>query len=511
MNGLRRVLTPYEQGLCDRAWCARTGLDSVTLMETAANAVLRTAQKLLKQKDDRVLIVLGWGNNAGDGWALGRLLMAQGYPVDFLDVTPEKDPTPDTRRMKDAALALGANLVTREIFADPPRYALVVDALFGSGFKATRPFGDELIAITDGIRALRTAGSKVLAIDIPSGLDGTTGQADPAAVRADLTVSFLSEKQGLVTDRGRALGGDIILDPIGMPKLFQEEALREEMPRAYVTTPDFLLAHPIQTRDLDFKGSNLKLQITGGADGMPGAAYLASLAALRGGSTYTYLAAEDAHLSQAIQNLPEVIMKDLATIDWDTQLREVPVHVVGPGLGRAMDPAILKRILQQAQHLVLDADALNLLAAMSDGKELLRQRADRGLAPAILTPHIGEFRRLFPDLATGVAHEAARAAAQATGAVVVYKGHATVIADPSGTIVFNNSGNAGLGKAGSGDVQTGLIGALVARKVPTFEAAILGTYVHGLAGDLLKDEQGTIAYRIQELPDAIARVFQSAN
>lgn len=510
MNGLRRVLTPREQGLCDRAWCDRTGLASVTLMETAANAAYRLVLRKLESLEDRVLILLGWGNNAGDGWALGRLLMAAGYPVDFLDVAPEKTPTPDTLAMKEAALALGAHLVTPDIFEDGPAYALAVDAIFGSGFKASRPFGEDLVAISDGVRELRAAGTQVFAIDIPSGLDGTSGRADPAAIRADFTLSFISEKQGLVTDKGRALGGDIHRAPIGMPQDFIDAVLREEDPKSYVTTPDFLLAHPIETGDLDFKGSNLKLQITGGAEGMPGAAYLATLAALRGGSTYTYLAAADDHLGEAIQNLPEVILKELATVDWETALTEIPVHVVGPGLGRALTPEILTLILERAQHVILDADALNLLATMDNRAELLRRRGDRGLAPAILTPHIGEFRRLFPELALEPAHAAAREAARTTGAIVLYKGHATVIADPAGTVVFNNSGNAGLGKAGSGDVLTGLIGALAARKLPTFEAAILGAYVHGLAGDLLREEQGTIAFRIRELPDAIARVFHSA-
>ncbi|MCF3946757.1 NAD(P)H-hydrate dehydratase [Acidiphilium iwatense] len=434
------LFTPREMAAIDAA-APNRGTASLDLMENAGRAVTRAI--LRRYPPCRVLVLAGPGNNGGDGYVAARLLAERGWPV---AVAPIARP----RAGSDAAIAAArwdGLLVSPE--TDRIRAAdLVIDAVFGSGL--AREIAPDIA------EQLATAGTLV-AIDMPSGVDGATGAIRGFAPRAALTVTFVARKPGHLLYPGRARCGEVVCADIGMPA----GAIARIAPTLWRNAPGLWRLPGIA--EAGHKYDRGHLTILAGA--MPGAAILAANAALRAGAGLVTLSAE-----QAIAGAPPglIVRTDrLSDLIADTRRR---VWLCGPGLGVERAGAALDALIAAGRAIVADADALT---ACADAPERLR-------GVSAITPHEGEFARIFPGI-DGDKLSAARAAAARTDTVVVLKGADTVIAAPDGRAAINDNAPPTLATAGCGDTLAGIIAGLLTRKMNPFEAACAAVWLHGEA------------------------------
>lgn len=429
-------------------------------MERAGAAAADVAADMMKDRSGEILIVAGPGNNGGDAFVAARLLRERGYrPTVVFAGDAGKLPA-------DARAAHAAWQAAGECVAEiPPKpFALAIDGLFGIGL--ARRLEGRYAALVAQINAL---GIPVLSLDAPSGLDGDTGKVLGCAVRAARTATFMALKPGLLTLDGPDHCGDISLHDLGIPS---EEC------DGLLVAPELFRAHLIPRLRNSHKGSFGSVGIVGGAPGMAGAALLAGRAALQLGAGRVYLGMLERLACDPLQ--PELMLRgaeevfDLAT-----------VLAIGPGLGQSAAAAeLLRRAIATPLPLVLDADALNLLAAHPVFAGTLAHRAH----PTVMTPHPAEAARL---LGTGTAEiqadrvAAALLLAQRFNADVVLKGSGSVLASADGAWAINACGNPGLASAGSGDVLTGFVAALLAQGWPASKALMGAVHLHGAAADEL--------------------------
>ncbi|PZQ48604.1 MAG: bifunctional ADP-dependent NAD(P)H-hydrate dehydratase/NAD(P)H-hydrate epimerase [Rhodovulum sulfidophilum] len=445
------------------------GTPGIELMEAAGRAVAAAAAALAPAGP--VLVLAGPGNNGGDGFVAARLLAAAGRDVTLALLG-------DRARLRgDAALA-AARWDGPTIRATPelPRSAVIVDALFGVGLD--RPLEGQAAAIVAAVNAAR---APVLAVDVPSGLDADTGQPLGPVVEADATVTFFRKKPGHLLAPGRALCGTLELAQIGIP----ETVLAETGIEGHENTPalwDHALPRPGPAAHKYTRGH---AAVVSGPATRTGAARLAAGAALRAGAGLVTLASPGSALMVNAAHLTAVMLaradtaEDLAALLADPRYTAA---VLGPGMGAGAEPrALTQAALAAPAALVLDADALT---QFREAPGALFDAIGGRAAPVVLTPHDGEFARLFPDLATVAGKTGrARAAAARSGAIVVLKGSDTVIAAPDGRLAINANAPPWLATAGSGDVLAGIIGGLLAQRVPAFEAAAAGVWMHGAAAN----------------------------
>ncbi len=439
------LLTPAEMGEADRR-AAAAGRAVGALMENAGRALARAVRK--RVTPCRTLVLCGPGNNGGDGYVAARLLAQDGWPVAVAALAP---PAPGS----DAARAAARWHGPMAPFApgEAARAALVIDAVFGAGL--TRPV-DGLVA--DTLRAAR----RIIAVDVPSGIDGATGQVRGFAPRCAATVTFFRLKPGHVLQPGRGLCGEIVLADIGLP----ESVLEAIRPTAWLNQPGLWTLRTAQAAD--HKYSRGHVTVLGGAQ-MTGAARLAAMAARRGGAGLVTIAAQgDAAAYGAAE--PGLIVSAAPLIELLGDVRR-HVWVCGPGLGVAAAREALPALLDAGRCVVADADGLT---AFADAPYRLG-------GAAVITPHGGEFARLFPDIAQDDKLAAARTAARRIGCVVLLKGSDTVVAAPDGRAAINASAPPWLATAGAGDVLAGLIAALLAQGIAPWDAAAAGAWLHGRA------------------------------
>lgn len=478
MRGLE-ILTPWEMAQADRLALERGTFAGIDLMERAATAVAREALSRFPDAEG-FDILCGPGNNGGDGYAAATLLARAGAEVRLYSAA---EPSPGT----DAALAASRCRLPKrplEAFA-PAARRIVVDALFGAGL--TRALEGDAARAAE---ACTSDAARVLAVDLPSGLSGATGRPLGSAFRAAVTVTFARPKPGHLLLPGRTLCGMLVVADIGI----DDPTIEAVGSSVSVNDPGlWLSAFPRLAIDAH-KYSRGHAAIFSGGPAATGAARLAAAASARAGagavtvlSPPAALAIHAAHLTAIMVAAP----RDAAAVMQLLTGRKVSAAVIGPGFG------VGERLREQARFLldlcrsgaalaggiVFDADALTSFAAAPESLfSTLRATA----APcAILTPHEGEFRRLFPDLANDAALsklDRTRAAAARSGAIVLLKGPDTVIAAPNGRAAINATGTPWLATAGSGDVLAGLIGGLLAQGMPCFEAACAGAWIHGEAG-----------------------------
>ena len=480
----REVLTVAQMAAADRAAIAG-GLDEVALMEAAAAAVTRRALELLSP-GAAVLVLCGPGNNGGDGFAVARQLRARGHAVTLAATQP-------------AAAYRGAAgvMAGRWEGAVEPLAAkhgertddLVVDALFGAGLN--RPLEGSAAAV---VAALNRRGARVLAVDVPSGVAGDSGEAlGDLAAQAIATVTFCRKKPAHLLLPGRALCGEIAVADIGIP----DAVVAALAPATCETGP--WLAAGLPTRSAASHKYHFGTLLIRGGSSMTGAGRLAARAALRSGAGLVAVAAPASALPVYATAAASLILLPAETPDdWIDLLRDARRNalLVGPGNGATAETrAAAEASLASGRALVLDADAITVFA----GEAAVLAAQVRG--PLVLTPHEGEFRRLFPELA-GDKLARARAAAAALGAVVLLKGADTVVAAPDGRAAINASAPPALAVAGSGDVLAGIIGALLAQGLPAFEAAALGAWLHGEAAQ--GAGRGFIA---DDLPERLPALF----
>jgi len=465
------LLTPAEMARADQAALA-AGIATETLMEAAGRAVARAIRA--RFRPGRTLVLAGPGNNCGDGYVAARYLEQAGWPVSVAALAP---PNPGSAAAAASARWRGPMVPFTE--AEAARAGLVVDALFGAG--VTRPLAPEVTKV------LRAAAAPIVAVDVASGLDGATGQMLGYAPQAALTVSFFRLKPGHLLLPGRALCGETVLADIGLP----EAVLEDIAPRCWRNHPALW---SLPSLDLSaHKYTRGHLTILAGA-AMPGAARLAALAARRLGAGLVTLHAETLELAAMLRAAaPGQLVSD-ATLDALLSDARRKVWVAGPGLlPHEATRVAIRSIIDSGKTLVADAGALT---AAADHPELLR-------GAAVITPHAGEFTRLFG--APGVDRlGAGRAAAARLGTVVVLKGPDSIIAAPDGRVIINDNAPPSLASAGTGDILAGAIAALLAQGMAPFEAAAAGVWLHGAGA--ANAPAGLIA---EDLPALLAEARQA--
>lgn len=482
----------------DAEWIAR-GVPSLLLMENAGRGAAELAVQRFFAGDargKRVVVVCGRGNNGGDGLVLARRLHVLGAQtrVSMLE-EPAKGgvATGDAGLELEAYRALGLPVAAWSTGALDPA-DLIVDALFGTGL--SRALEGAAAAI---VQAINAASAPVLALDVPSGLDADTGIVHGAhCVRATVTATFGLAKIGLYTPRGSELAGEVIGVDIGVPS----QLLVDEQPGAWLITEADARAKLAARRVAAHKNANGHVLVIGGSPGKTGAPQLAAYGALRAGAGLVTVASWQ---PDALTALPMSVMRRALDASWDAELARMHAVVAGPGLGTGREAAaVFERLIAHEGALVLDADAFTW-AAKQPG---LFVRS----APTVLTPHPAELGRVLGIETKAIEADrlvAARAAASATGAVVVLKGAHTVVAAPDQIPVVSPFAVPVLGVAGSGDTLAGVIGALLGAGHAAFEAAWLGVWLHGEAARVVASAHGGTDRGITptEVADALPRLF----
>lgn len=446
------------------------GLPGIDLMEAAGKAVARQAM-VMTPAGGTVLVACGTGSNGGDGFVVARHLAAAGYRVTVRLLG-------DVGRIKgDALIAFQAWQGTTEAATNSGwKCDLVVDALFGAGLD--RPLEGEAGRIVD---AINRSGSPVLAVDLPSGLNGMTGAADGPVVEADATVTFFRKKPAHLLLPGRLLCGKLVFAQIGI----DASVLAEIKPSVFENLPQLWRKDfPTPNSDGHKYARGHALVLSGGMTST-GAARLAAGAALRAGAGLVTLASPGNALAVNAAHLTSAMLKraddagSIAEILADKRFNAI---VAGPALGTdATAREKVEAVVMARRRTVLDADALTVFAnEPGELFELLKRDGQE----TVLTPHEGEFARLFGSISSDVSKiDRAREAARISGAVVILKGADTVIAAPDGRAAINTNAPPWLATAGSGDVLAGIAGGLLAQSMPAFEAACAAVWLHGEAAN----------------------------
>ena len=521
---MRILVNSQEMKQCDTNTIERRKVPSLVLMERAALGVV---EEICRRDIDRscCLVVCGLGNNGGDGMAVARLLHQRGSDVTVVcDWKPEKA-TEQTRAQYEmlkayeipivpqVAAALGeaetaqitngsgsAGVSVKIAPSAYKQYPLIIDAIFGIGL--SREIEGHWC---EEIRALNAMEGYKVAVDISSGIHADDGRRMGCAFRADLTVTFAYEKTGHLLYPGCEYAGEVAVRDIGIDRYSWFDA----KPTAYAYEDSDISRMPTR-KDHSNKGTYGKVLVVAGKHNMAGAAYFSGKAAAMTGCGLVKIFTAEDNRTIIQPLLPEAILETW-TADRDDLNRRIAVCVswadvivLGPGLGTdSVAEAIVTEVLQRAAcPVIVDADALNLLAK---NPQPLRIRQGR----TILTPHMGEMARLtgksIEELSASMVNSAA-AVAKEYRAVCVLKDARTVTALPDGTYYVNTSGNNGMSTAGAGDVLTGIIAGLIAQGVIVEEAAPLGVYLHGRAGDAIAEETGCYSMMASDILQGICQI-----
>jgi ADP-dependent NAD(P)H-hydrate dehydratase / NAD(P)H-hydrate epimerase len=517
------LLTPAEMGRAD-ALTIQRGVPGYSLMLRAGKNVAEAASDMLRASEGRrIAVFCGPGNNGGDGYVAARFLREQGFEVEVGALGDPRDLHGDAAK----AFADWGEIVARAEKLDPRAHDLIVDALFGAGL--SRPLDGAALAVVHRINA---SGTPVLAVDVPSGLDGATGAIGSASVQAWKTVTFFRLKPGHVLLPGRRACGQVRLTQIGI----EDAVLRDIAPKNFLNAPALWRdAFPWPGEEAH-KYSRGHLVVASGPAIRTGAARLAARAGLRIGAGLVTVASPAAALAVNAANLTAIMLR---SVEGPAQWRELLMDkrfsavVLGPafGVGEATQELVEAVLAGAAKNsgrrfgLVLDADALTSFEGRPDR---LAEMIGQSGAQVVLTPHEGEFLRLFnhKDKKAEAVNEVgasslnmtsrilvhqtdfmskidrARAAARLTGAVVALKGPDTVVASPDGRAAIARNAPPTLATAGSGDVLSGMIGGLLAQGMESFAAAAGAVWLHGEAAKLFGP--GLIA---EDLPEILPRVL----
>lgn len=514
-QGLWPLVTGAEMQALDRLTIETRGVSGEILMESAGRALVRPAlelRALSRRTDGPIRVFCGAGNNGGDGFVVVRHLWAEGIATEAILVG---DPA---RLPRDAASnwsRLEATSAPRRV-VDPgdedmdwdrllSETSIAIDALFGTGLK--REISGGFARLIGSLATARVRGLKILSVDIPSGISAHSGRILGVAVSADRTITISLPKIGLALEPGRSHAGEIEVARIGIADPDPSRLPRVELWNAQAAARHF----PRRVR-AGHKGVFGHVLVVAGSRGMMGAAAMCARAALRSGSGLVTLA-HPGGLSVELGGLSaEVMTAEVAATseggfaraaekDIEELAASRDVLAIGPGLGRESEAIDLVRrlVVSIDRPIVLDADGL---FGLSGQLELLHDRE----APVVLTPHPGEAARL---LETDVGHlnsdrvAAARQLSEASRAVVVLKGAGTVVAEPTGRVLIVPTGGPILASAGTGDVLTGVVAALLAAGRPAFEAAALAAWWHGATADKLDPGRAGFGLLASELADAL--------
>ncbi|MCD6525837.1 MAG: NAD(P)H-hydrate dehydratase [Desulfuromonas sp.] len=518
-----KLLTADQMRQMDQRAIHDYGLAGIVLMENAGRGAAQViAGRYADLFPGPVLILTGKGNNGGDGYVVARYLGNCGWDVTTVALAQREQIGGDAASNLEILL----NSQSPVLFYDPSQTVddtlnpygdsvIIVDAIFGNGLtSAVR--GHYLDAIhwinRHSVKVGAKVGAKVAAIDMPSGVEATSGQVLGEVVEADCSLSFAFAKIGQVSYPAQRYGGELSVIDLGMPRPLTEVVTEQ------LALVDSGLAQRLLPRRPDdgHKGMFGHVLLVAGSQGKSGAARMCAEAALRSGSGLMTVAVPATVQPQIAAGAPEVMTVALTEnegalcrdsfVEIKSLWHGMAVVAVGPGLGTQTETQeLVRQIVQDCPcPLVLDADALNALA---ETPELLRRRT----AATVLTPHPGEMARL-----TGLSVEAvqsnrlevARQFADDYQVCLLLKGARTVIADETGRLWVNSTGNSGMASAGMGDLLTGIIAAYVAQKQDVFSAAALGAYLHGAAADLCAEKLGGVGFLATDVSLALPVVRQ---
>jgi len=469
------------------------GIPSIALMENAGREAVRQIESIMGPLDNKkVSIFAGKGNNGGDGYVIARHLYNQGAKVKVFLIGSKSDVVGDALTNLDIITHMGIDIieVVNEGDWDTMKIAMtftdcVVDALVGIGFK------DELTGnMALVVESINKTNKVVIAIDVPSGVNADTGQISGIAVKANHTITFSLPKQGLLLYPGASYAGDISVADIGIPRML----LNDVHIKQNILTNVMIRSMFVKRQPHVHKGSCGKVLVVAGSKGLTGAAALTSTAAIRAGAGLVTLGIADSLHDIMETKLTEVMTKPLAEVSKGimgqgavSEIHDISTNndvvAIGPGLGRHVDTlTTVRHIIKSVEKpLVIDADALY---ALIDHLDILSEVK----AVPILTPHSGEMARLLgltPDEVNQDRVYIARQTAMEWGSIIILKGARTVVAFPDGEVYININGNAGMATGGTGDVLTGILASLIAQGTSSHHAALMGVYLHGLAGDIV--------------------------
>lgn len=504
------AVTSAEMAELDRRAADEFGIPPALLMENAGRRVAEVIHTVIAPGSRRCVVLAGKGSNGGDGLVAARHLASRGWRTVVLLLAREDEVTGEARRNLSMAREAGVEIVAvnsmalagaRERLGEA---GVIVDAIFGTGFRGS-PMG----LAAQLIEAANSAAAPVVAVDVPSGVEADTGVVRGVAITAAATVTMGLPKVGLLLYPGAAHAGTLYVADIGYPP-----ALLHNLKLATAVPTPEEVAEVLPPRPPDsHKGTYGHVLICAGSVGFTGAPSLCALGALRAGAGLVTLGVGETIYPMVAAREVEAMPHPLPDAEgavteaaWErlSALAEAcDVLAIGPGLSqRPQVAALMRRVLAEARvPLVLDADALNVLAGQSEALA-------RCGVPKILTPHPGELARLLDVPTAEVQRDrlgTAREAARRFDAVVVLKGARTVTAAPGGEAFIVPTGNPGMASGGMGDVLTGVIAAFVAQRLPPLTAGWVGAYLHGLAGDLVTEQVGGAGLLAREVADAVPR------
>lgn len=507
---MKYVLNSSQMKEVDDISITKYNMPSVVLMERAALSVTKIARKLV-EKNKKVVCICGHGNNGADGIAIARQLYEYGYDVTILlaSGSEKTSGTTEYELQKSIAKKIGINIRNKVELSE---YNLIVDAIFGIGLsRCVEGLYKELI---EKINLCKE--SKVLAVDTPSGVNSTTGEIMGSAVKADVTVTFGYAKIGLLLYPGAECAGKVKVCDIGIPKAAIEKITK----KAFTFTKKDIQLIPKRKKNSN-KGTYGKVLIIAGSKDMGGAACLAGLSAYRSGVGLVKIVTHENNRDAVLKSVPEALIVTYGD-DCDHIESIIAEHmqwasciVVGPGLSMCEKAtAITKYVLMNTRvSTIIDADALNIVSKEKMLPMIAKKSVQNKKISLIMTPHIGEMVRL-----TGASKEEIIAnPIQCAGdfskrnkLICVLKDARTVVSDGNRTFI-NTSGNSGMSTGGSGDTLTGIIAGLISNGMNEYDAATMGVYVHGLAGDAASVSNGKYGMKAGDIIDNIGLVLKQGS
>ncbi len=512
------VFTSNEMKMCDEITINKFGVPGLLLMENAGRGVVEVVKKRYSPlADKKVLIVCGKGNNGGDGFVIARLLSNHVKKVDVLLMAQVGELKGDAKTnfvilqkwSKKLSKRIKLYRFSKKTLKKLNGYQIIIDAIFGTGFNGSvkKPYFEI-------IKWLNSQQASIVAVDIPSGVNGTTGEVENCAVCAEITITFGNLKSGLVCNKGRINSGALEVIDIGIPaevtkKIKSPTLLIEQSDIQKILPKRSIFAH---------KYSVGKVFALAGSTGLTGAAAMCSTSALRAGAGAVMLGVPDVVYPILAKKLTEVMTYPLPStkdgaLSLDAfepileKLNWADVVIIGPGLSQSPETQklIVKILFECKGKILIDADGLNAIASTGAGK-LKSFKSE-----FILTPHVGEFSRLTNLSANEIERNRisiVREYSKKFNSVVLLKGVPTVTSAQNGVVVINSTGNSGMATAGAGDVLSGIIAALWAQGMNAFDAATTGAFIHGLSGDLVKNKIGERSLIANDLIEILPEAFK---